>query len=169
MLSKSKFRELFSNLNAPVKKVYEAVPNGEAWDATKIMSELRRLNISMRDPKAIIGCLDTLRQRGLITEPSRGNFVRVPIRDNEAIHSIIEEVKKEDVVNTNTKNNTTLKKTTIEKLTDLSSKATGLAAQMKLLASDLELVAIELEDEIHDSSEAARKFTQLQQLLKGLT
>jgi phenylpyruvate tautomerase PptA (4-oxalocrotonate tautomerase family) len=122
----------------------------------------------MRDPKAIIGCLDTLKQRGLITEPSRGIFVRVPIRDNEAIHTIIEEVKKEDIMSTNARNNAPMKKTTIEKLTELSSKATGLAAQMKSLASDLEIVAIELEDEIHDSSEAVQKLTQLQQLLKGL-
>lgn len=165
MLTKTRFNQLYNVLNAPVKKVYEAVPSGSAMNTTQIIAEISRLGYSMRDPKAIIGCLDTLKRHGLIVEPTRASFVRIEVKD-QTVKPIIEEPKEE--IMATQKPLITKKITNLEKLASLSEKATTLSSQMKALASELETVAIEIEDEMKASAGSAQKLKQLQELLKGL-
>ena len=166
MISQTRFKQMFNVLNAPVKKVYEAVPVSEAWTTTQIIGEISRLGYSMRDPKAIIGCLDTLKRQGLITEPERGSFVRVEVKETvTTFDKFIEETKEKTVA---TKPVTQIKQTNLDRLISLSEKANGLAAQMKSLAADLENVALEIEAEIQENSTSAQKLKQLQELLKGV-
>ena len=166
MISQTRFKQMFNVLNAPVKKVYEAVPVSEAWTTTQIIGEISRLGYSMRDSKAIIGCLDTLKRQGLITEPERGTFVRVEVKETvTTFDKFIEETKEKTVA---TKPVTQIKQTNLDRLISLSEKANGLAAQMKSMAADLENVALEIEAEIQENSTSAQKLKQLQELLKGV-
>lgn len=165
MISQTRFKQLHNTLNAPVKKVYEAVPVSEAWTTTQIISEISRLGYSMRDSKAIIGCLDTLKRQGLITEPERGTFVRVEVKAIETYVKFMEETKEKIMA---TKPVTQMKQTNLDRLISLSEKANGLAAQMKAMASELENVALEIEAEIQENSTSAQKLKQLQELLKGV-
>ena len=166
MISQTRFKQMFNVLNAPVKKVYEAVPVSEAWTTTQIIAEISRLGYSMRDSKAIIGCLDTLKRQGLITEPERGSFVRIEVKETvTTFDKFIEETKEKTVA---TKPVTQIKQTNLDRLISLSEKANGLAAQMKSLAADLENVALEIEAEIQENSTSAQKLKQLQELLKGV-
>jgi ribosomal protein S8 len=156
---------MFNTLNAPVKKVYEAVPVSEAWTSTQIIAEISRLGYSMRDSKAIIGCLDTLKRQGLIQEPERGTFVRVEVKAIETYVKFMEETKEKIMA---TKPVTQMKQTNLDRLINLSEKANGLAAQMKAMATELENVALEIEAEIQENSTSAQKLKQLQELLKGV-
>lgn len=166
MISQTRFKQMFNVLNAPVKKVYEAVPVLEAWTTTQIIAEISRLGYSMRDSKAIIGCLDTLKRQGLIQEPERGSFVRIEVKETvTTFDKFIEETKEKTVA---TKPVTQIKQTNLDRLISLSEKASGLAAQMKSLAADLENVALEIEAEIQENSTSAQKLKQLQELLKGV-
>lgn len=166
MISQTRFKQMFNVLNAPVKKVYEAVPVSEAWTTTQIIAEISRLGYSMRDSKAIIGCLDTLKRQGLIQEPERGSFVRIEVKETvTTFDKFIEETKEKTVA---TKPVTQIKQTNLDRLISLSEKANGLAAQMKSLAADLENVALEIEAEIQENSTSAQKLKQLQELLKGV-
>lgn len=165
MISQTRFKQMFNTLNAPVKKVYEAVPVSEAWTTTQIIGEISRLGYSMRDSKAIIGCLDTLKRQGLIQEPERGSFVRVEVKAIETYVKFMEETKEKIMA---TKPVTQIKQTNLDRLINLSEKANGLAAQMKSLANELENVALEIEAEIQENSTSAQKLKQLQELLKGV-
>ena len=165
MISQTRFKQMFNTLNAPVKKVYEAVPVSEAWTTTQIIAEISRLGYSMRDSKAIIGCLDTLKRQGLIQEPERGSFVRVEVKAIETYVKFIEETKEKIMA---TKPVTQMKQTNLDRLISLSEKANGLAAQMKSMATELENVALEIEAEIQENSTSAQKLKQLQELLKGV-
>ena len=166
MISQTRFKQMFNVLNAPVKKVYEAVPVSEAWTTTQIIAEISRLGYSMRDSKAIIGCLDTLKRQGLIQEPERGSFVRIEVKETvTTFDKFIEETKEKTVA---TKPVTQIKQPTLDRLISLSEKANGLATQMKSLAADLENVALEIEAEIQENSTSAQKLKQLQELLKGV-
>jgi hypothetical protein len=165
MISQTRFKQLHNTLNAPVKKVYEAVPVSEAWTTTQIIGEISRLGYSMRDSKAIIGCLDTLKRQGLITEPERGSFVRVEVKAIETYVKFMEETKEKIMA---TKPVTQMKQTNLDRLISLSEKANGLAAQMKSMATELENVALEIEAEIQENSTSAQKLKQLQELLKGV-
>lgn len=165
MISQTRFKQMFNVLNAPVKKVYEAVPVSEAWTTTQIIAEISRLGYSMRDSKAIIGCLDTLKRQGLIQEPERGSFVRVEVKAIETYVKFMEETKEKIMA---TKPVTQIKQSNLDRLISLSEKASGLAAQMKSMAAELENVALEIEAEIQENSTSAQKLKQLQELLKGV-
>ena len=153
-------------MNAPVKKVYEAVPVSEAWTSTQIIAEISRLGYSMRDSKAIIGCLDTLKRQGLIQEPERGSFIRIEVKETTTFDKFIEETKEKTMATS--KPVTQIKQSNLDRLINLSEKANGLAAQMKAVATELENVALEIEAEIQENSTSAQKLKQLQELLKGV-
>ena len=166
MISKTRFKQVFNTLNAPVKKVYEAVPVSEAWTSTQIIAEISRLGYSMRDSKAIIGCLDTLKRQGLIQEPERGSFIRIEVKETTTFDKFIEETKEKTMATS--KPVTQIKQSNLDRLINLSEKANGLAAQMKAMATELENVALEIEAEIQENSTSAQKLKQLQELLKGV-
>lgn len=167
MISQTRFKQMFNVLNAPVKKVYEAVPVSEAWTSTQIIGEISRLGYSMRDSKAIIGCLDTLKRQGLIQEPERGCFIRVEVKETvTTFDKFIEETKEKTMATS--KPVTQIKQSNLDRLINLSEKANGLAAQMKAVATELENVALEIEAEIQENSTSAQKLKQLQELLKGV-
>jgi hypothetical protein len=166
MISQTRFKQVHNTLNAPVKKVYEAVPASEAWTSTQIIGEISRLGYSMRDSKAIIGCLDTLKRQGLIQEPERGSFIRVEVKETTTFDKFIEETKEKTMATS--KPVTQIKQSNLDRLISLSEKANGLAAQMKSMATELENVALEIEAEIQENSTSAQKLKQLQELLKGV-
>lgn len=167
MISQTRFKQMFNVLNAPVKKVYEAVPVSEAWTTTQIIAEISRLGYSMRDSKAIIGCLDTLKRQGLIQEPERGTFIRIEVKETvTTFDKFIEEAKEKTMATS--KPVTQIKQSNLDRLISLSEKASGLAAQMKSMAAELENVALEIEAEIQENSTSAQKLKQLQELLKGV-
>jgi hypothetical protein len=166
MISQTRFKQVHNTLNAPVKKVYEAVPASEAWTSTQIIGEISRLGYSMRDSKAIIGCLDTLKRQGLIQEPERGSFIRVEVKETTTFDKFIEETKEKTMATS--KPVTQIKQSNLDRLISLSEKANGLAAQMKAMATELENVALEIEAEIQENSTSAQKLKQLQELLKGV-
>ena len=166
MISQTRFKQMFNTLNAPVKKVYEAVPVSEAWTSTQIIAEISRLGYSMRDSKAIIGCLDTLKRQGLIQEPERGSFIRIEVKETTTFDKFIEETKEKTMATS--KPVTQIKQSNLDRLISLSEKANGLAAQMKAVATELENVALEIEAEIQENSTSAQKLKQLQELLKGV-
>ena len=166
MISQTRFKQMFNVLNAPVKKVYEAVPVSEAWTSTQIIGEISRLGYSMRDSKAIIGCLDTLKRQGLIAEPERGSFIRIEVKETTTFDKFIEETKEKTMATS--KPVTQIKQSNLDRLINLSEKANGLAAQMKAMATELENVALEIEAEIQENSTSAQKLKQLQELLKGV-
>jgi len=166
MISQTRFKQMFNVLNAPVKKVYEAVPVSEVWTSTQIIAEISRLGYSMRDSKAIIGCLDTLKRQGLIQEPERGSFIRIEVKETTTFDKFIEETKEKTMATS--KPVTQIKQSNLDRLISLSEKANGLAAQMKAMATELENVALEIEAEIQENSTSAQKLKQLQELLKGV-
>lgn len=165
MISQTRFKQVHNTLNAPVKKVYEAVPASEAWTSTQIIGEVSRLGYSMRDSKAIIGCLDTLKRQGLIQEPERGSFIRIEVKEITTLDKFLDETKEKTMA---AKPVTQIKQTNLDRLISLSEKANGLAAQMKAMATELENVALEIEAEIQENTASAQKLKQLQELLKGV-
>lgn len=167
MISNTRFKQLYTTLNAPVKKVYEAVPLSEAWTSSQIITEIARLGYSMRDPKAIIGCLDTLKRHGLISEPSRGTFLRVEVKETSNIEPTKQPEPREKKMASN-KPVTQIKHSNLDRLMILSDKANALATQMKALATELENVSLEIEAEIQENLTSAQKLKQLQDLLKGM-
>jgi hypothetical protein len=76
-LSIARQRVLLSSQTAVAKKVFELVPIQEAWTAQEIQGALQRATRSSMDFRLLGGCLNTLKEAGLVAEPKPGHFERV--------------------------------------------------------------------------------------------
>ncbi|TYK74342.1 hypothetical protein FSY45_19455 [Comamonas sp. Z1] len=65
-------------LNGMERKVLEAVPMQEPWNAKAIQGELHRLGKPM-EIKQLAGCLRSLRDAGLIKLNATGEYIRVAV------------------------------------------------------------------------------------------
>ena len=75
-MTATRIRILENQQTGVTKKVYGAVPINEAWPSKQIVMELSRQG-QVRDFSIIEGCLNTLKEVGLIKEMAPGHFQRV--------------------------------------------------------------------------------------------
>lgn len=161
MLSQLKYQERIQNLSAIAQKVYAAVPASEPWSMTCIHSEIQRLGGSTRDSRIVHGCLNTLKESGLIEEPARGTFIRSairPIKTKEA--PATQPTMKDEAQMT-----APIQKQPRKPMEILSE----LALRCKSLADEIETAALEIDEYVSAKDVDSGKLKQLQALLKGLT
>lgn len=144
-------------------KVFDAVPISEPWSIGQITSEIPRLGHSPRTFDFVAGCLDTLKRAGLITEPDRGKFKRVPVRA-AAVRTPPLPTPPSPPTPTGTPMATTSAPANINNIDKLDT----LVNKLRLIANELETIALDIDDEIKDSMTAAQQLKQLKSLLKGL-
>lgn len=75
-MNQRKYDRLVHDQNGPAQKVLEATPIQENWTAQKVQQELRRTGHQMQ-VHLVFGCLNTLKQAGLVKEPKKGEFCKV--------------------------------------------------------------------------------------------
>jgi hypothetical protein len=153
-LSIARQRVLLSSQTAVAKKVFELVPIQEAWTAQEIQGALQRATRSSMDFRLLGGCLNTLKDAGLVAEPKPGHFERVKLREA----------------------NTTMGKT-FEPLVPLvltrpktasAEMLTELAGRARQLADDLDAAANAINEESEQNAASLKTLAQLQGLLKSL-
>ena len=171
-MSQSRFDAIFSGQTSIAKKVYEAVPIAESWNARKIMTELSRLGIS-QDQRTVTGCLENLRKSGLVNEFLKGEFRREPIKE-VVLKAEAGKAKEVSVI--------TLPKPTIapsavahpadlspmDILGALAARAANLASMANDLSSDISDAAVEIQQHIENNDADTQKLKQLQSILKSI-
>lgn len=164
MLSPSRQKALVNGLTSVARKVFDAVPISEAWTVQQIQTELNRVSSLGRDFHTVRGCLHSLTECGLITQPEKDTtFRRVALRE-----PIPNEVATPQVprVSNHTKpqapaTSAPAKKSPITILSDL-------ATQMRSLADEIEHAALEIEESFSASEADNAKLKQLQTLLRSI-
>jgi len=141
-LNEARFSSIHRGLSSVAQKVYAAVPIADELDIVAVRWELIRKGHTI-DMRTIRGCMNTLVDSGLVTEPSRGTFSRVAIKE--------------------------AKQGAIDKLTALSARVRTAMSAMKTLADDIDNAALEIEADILKAGEGAQKYKQLQALLKEMS
>lgn len=167
-MSHSRFDAIFSGQSSIAKKVYEAVPIAESWNAKKIQSELTRQGIT-QDPRTIAGCLDTLRKSGLINELLRGEFRREVIKD--PVVKVTSDVPKEPAPVAAKPIIVTLAVEQISPmdiLGALAARAAHLSSMAYDLSSDIGDAAIDIQQRIENNDSDTQKLKQLQSILKSI-
>ena len=166
-MNEAKMARMEGGLNGIAKKVLAAVPIQETWTKDQIAVELRRQGYGA-DRKVLDGCLDTLRGRGLVTEPVRGSFTRVTAKQKtnqpeiKIVHSISTKPKESmSTIQTNPQHHETQM---IEHLPRLAAIAKGL----RQTADELESIALEVEERIQTAEKDTANLRQLQTLLKSI-
>lgn len=81
-MNAEKAKRIEVNLSGVEKKIFEAVPIGEAWDTGKMGIELRRLGHNI-DPRTITACCGKLAGTKLIREPKKGWFRKNVFREKQ--------------------------------------------------------------------------------------
>lgn len=161
-MNEARFSSIFRGLSSVAQKVYAAVPIADEWAIEAVRRELTRKGHTI-DMHTIRGCMNTLVDSGLVTEPSRGTFSRVAIKEAyKAPPKPIKEAKQPEKP-------AMPKQGAIDKLTALSARVRTAMSAMKTLADDIDNAALEIEADILKAGEGAQKYKQLQALLKEMS
>lgn len=154
-MNAAKMKQVESGLTGIARKVLEAVPINDSWQAHTIANEIKRMTGSAPEIKMVNGCLDSLKASGLVREQVRGKWIRVAIKDHEAASdpatpiNVVELRKSAD------------QPTARELLSQV-------ALAMMDLAAKVEDVATEIDKAERRNEEKTAKLRQLQELLRGL-
>ena len=163
MLSPVKYQERLKNLSAIAAKVYAAVPASEPWSMSYINSELQRTGGITRDTRLLHGCLNSLKLAGLISEPERGVFIRVPVRADKP------KTQPDPTQKTQTTEEKKMPATVAKTPRNPLAILNELAAKCKTLQDEIELAALEIDEYVTAKDGDAAKLKQLQTLLKSLS
>ena len=161
-MTATRIRILENQQTGVAKKVYGAVPINEAWPSKSIVSELTRQG-QIRDFSIIGGCLNTLKEAGLIKEVAPGHFQRVkpkPTTEKEA----------ELMAVTPPKSPAKAEPTEpMDRLVAIGTKLRGLSQMFVELAEDIDEAALAFEEKASGNDEELAKLRQLKGLLKSLS
>lgn len=167
-MREAQVREAEKGLNGVAKKVYQAVPITEPWSRAQIVAELRRGGNTC-DAAVVGGCLDTLRGRGLVREPTRGMFVRVQARQWAASPPCDEEsgvdaaVKKVDPPRA-----ATPPVTPLDRLAAMAASMRQQAQALGQLAAQVEEIALDVQAQVENERAGGERLRQLAALLKDI-
>ena len=159
-MTATRIRILENQLTGVAKKVYGAVPINEAWPSKSIVSELTRQG-QIRDFSIIEGCLNTLKEVGLIKEVSPGHFQRVkskPTAEKEA-----------EPMTTKPLNPVAPPTEPMDRLVAIGTKLRGLSQMFLELADDIDEAALAFEEKTSGNDEELAKLRQLKNVLKSLS
>lgn len=161
-MTATRIRILENQQTGIAKKVYGAVPINEAWPSKSIVAELARQG-QVRDFSIIEGCLNTLKEVGLIREVAPGHFQRVkpkPTVEKEA----------EPMATTPSKPPVKGEPTEpVDRLAAIGTKLRGLSQLFLELADDIDEATLAFEEKASGNDEELAKLRQLKGLLKSLS
>lgn len=171
MMSAPRLKQLMSGLTATATRVYDVVPHDEDWTAKQIFGELARQGRNM-DFTIVQGCLDSLRQSGLINE-TKGGFRREPVRRRAARLQDLDQLMKDTPMPEPRKDTAPpVEDNLIDKLGALSQRVAALGerhrTELRDLAQEIADTAIEVQVKLEQYEGDLTKFRQFQALLKGL-
>ena len=161
-MTATRIRILENQQTGVAKKVYGAVPINEAWPSKSIVTELTRQG-QVRDFSIIEGCLNTLKEVGLIKEMAPGHFQRVkpkPTTEKEAELMAVTPSKPP------AKGEST---EPVDRLAAIGTKLRGLSQMFLELADDIDEATLAFEEKASGNDEELAKLRQLKGLLKSLS
>lgn len=159
-------------LNGIERKVLEAVPMQEPWDAKAIQQELYRLGKPL-EIRQLAGCLRSLRDAGLIKLNATGEYIRVAVELPRAAKAPFP--TKSSIQVQPEKKTMTLKPAPAATPEPIATSKVDFMAQLAKRAASLRkeadaldelALAIGEREQQHDAELA--RFNQLRELLKGI-
>ena len=161
-MTATRIRILENQQTGVAKKVYGAVPINEAWPSKSIVAELTRQG-QVRDFSIIEGCLNTLKEVGLVKEVAPGHFQRVKPK-------LTVEKEAEPMATTPSKTSAESKSTEpMDRLVAIGTKLRGLSQMFLELADDIDEATLAFEEKASGNDEELAKLRQLKGLLKSLS
>lgn len=168
-MTAARIRILENQQTGVAKKVYGAVPINEPWPSKQIVMELTRQG-QVRDFSIIEGCLNTLKEVGLIKEITPGCFQRVkpkPIIEKELQPMA---TKPLNPLNPVIPSSMPIKGTPTEpmdRLVAIGTKLRGLSQMFIELADDIDEAALAFEEKASGNDDELKKLRTLKEALSA--
>lgn len=176
VMNQARFDSLYRGVSDQAKRVYQAVPITEQWTSAQVIAEINRTGRSC-EQRVVQGCLASLKESGLIKEPSIGHWIRTEVRTKQ-LHAItpmktvpkFNPPKEEETPVANNVQPITQKTdaTALERISGLSAQLAPIISDLQKLAADIEATAIEIEEQIDKVHKDYAKLKQFQELLKAI-
>lgn len=162
MTTDRRIQQSMQGATAVALKVLSAVPISEPWSREQIVAELRRTG-HVGAVQVVHGCLDNLRGRGLIKEPSAGLFIRVQPRARLSIDQPDEEAMTEPKPPSGA---APMAQSSAPH--DPMATLADLAARLRKMAEAVEDLALDVQQQMDSIRADGEKLRQLRELLKGM-
>lgn len=173
MMKESRQKQLLEGQSSVARKVFEGVPIQEAWAENEILKAMRSAGVTIAS-HAVRACLLDMKEAGLIKEPTKGQFQRVPVQPYLRLTEKAVTKSTPTPIIEATMQTTTAKKaeqTPLDMLstvaTELTLMATEYAERMRTLALRLEEIALKVEEQREEDAKIIEQANQLKTLLKG--
>ena len=169
-MTATRIRILENQQTGVAKKVYGAVPINEAWPSKSIVAELTRQG-QVRDFSIVEGCLNTLKEVGLIKETAPGHFQRVKPKPKPTVEKEAEPMTTKPLNPVIPPNSSIKGESTepVDRLAAIGTKLRGLSQTFLELADDIDEAALAFEEKASGNDEELAKLRQLKGLLKSLS
>ena len=169
-MTATRIRILENQQTGVAKKVYGAVPINEAWPSKSIVAELTRQG-QVRDFSIVEGCLNTLKEVGLIKETAPGHFQRVKPKPKPTVEKEAEPMTTKPLNPVIPPNSFIKGEPTepVDRLAAIGTKLRGLSQMFLELADDIDEATLAFEEKASGNDEELAKLRQLKGLLKSLS
>lgn len=137
------------------RKVLDAVPIAEEWTTSAVSRELFRVGTRI-DKDTLEGCLQSLKESGLVKEPHAGHWRRVHVERAE---------EPETAPGAKVK---FVRVDPLDRMATLTATLRERASQLLMLADEIDAAAIAMEEERAAGSASDQKLRQLQSLLRDI-
>jgi len=162
-MSPERMKAKLQGMSSAATKVFEVVPIQTAWSQNEIYRTLNEITRSTMDTHIFRGCLNTLKEAGLIREPSRGHFQKIAIKEKKEKDMTSPSPKTAPLaLPTKPTKPDQPKANPLDLLSDIAGK-------LRAVADDIDSAAIAIDESIAESAENLGKLKQLQSILKSLS
>lgn len=166
-MNNARIEALERGITGVARKVLEACPIAESWDAAQVSAELRRTSISV-DHRTVTGCLRSLASSGLLRETERGKFIRVNTKAKAGQSPAVSAPAAEPPTTAEpAPEGRDQQGDAIDKIGAIVAGLRGIAETATELASSIEDVVLDIELSNQAARADSEKLRQLQNLLRG--
>lgn len=160
-------QSILRGMPAQAQKVFEFVPIADAWADTRILAEMTKSTRASVERRVVAGCLDRLRDAGLIRETGRREFQRVRV-------SALGEPKAADIApaplaSADAPAETSVplpeSSSAIDLIAGISNRLSIVLGDIRSIVTDLETVALQIEEQRTANGREVEELRQLKTML----
>lgn len=157
-MNDSRLRLREAQQTTTARKVLDAVPIAEAWPTHSVIAELTRQGMKY-SPSVVEGCLNSLKDDGLVKEVHKGEWqrVHVPVKESGV-----------DTASPDGADALAFAVMTRKQAPDLLTRVEGISSRLRALADEIDSVALQCAEEIDAAKAGSIRFDQLKRLLKDV-
>ena len=161
-----RYKDLLNQQPAVARKVFDAVPIQDAWPVNKIIGEMIRSGLPRLDLRTADGCLNRLKDAGLVKEPDRGIYQRVVPHERETIKLEVCRASAPPPLPCEVAVAVPVEAVPTVVLGELASALRSQAAMLNAAADEIDKSAIVIEERIDIAERRLSRFRELSALLK---